>query len=126
MEKDKKNDKDDKEAGYIQKLTLKIIDNIQLSINNIHIRFEDTLRTEFSWGIALQSLEVFTTDSQWNKKYFDRTKEENKKVPLQKLVTLKNVGAYWNQAELDFYFKLSKEETLVKMKEIIINTQDPK
>ena len=53
MEKDKKNDKDDKEAGYIQKLTLKIIDNIQLSINNIHIRFEDTLRTEFSWGIAL-------------------------------------------------------------------------
>lgn len=55
-------------------------------MSNIHIRFEDTIRNEFSWGISLKSIDVFTCDQNWNKRFFDRTKEEN--VNKLKLIIL--------------------------------------
>jgi hypothetical protein len=70
-------DSKDNDEGYVQKLVLKIIDNIQIEIKNIHIRFEDTSTNQYSWGIALNKIDIFTTDKEWNKFYFDRTKEEN-------------------------------------------------
>jgi vacuolar protein sorting-associated protein 13A/C len=51
----------------MQKLVLKIIDNIQIEIKNIHIRFEDTISNSYSWGIALHRIEIFTTDKDWNR-----------------------------------------------------------
>ena len=35
---------EEEDAGYMQNLTSKIIDNIQLKIKNIHIRYENDLK----------------------------------------------------------------------------------
>ncbi|CAD8058857.1 unnamed protein product [Paramecium sonneborni] len=123
---DKSKQKDDKEDGYVKKLVLKIIDNLQLSISNIHIRFEDTIKNEFAWGFSIKKIETFTCNSEWKKQYFDRNKEENKKVALQKLLILENIGAYWNQQEKIFLNSQEKEVILKEMEEMIINTSDPK
>ena len=59
----------------MDKLTIKIIDNLQLSIKSIHVRFEDTIKNKYSWGITLDRLDVFTTNQKWEKEYIDRTDE---------------------------------------------------
>ncbi|CAD8141116.1 unnamed protein product [Paramecium pentaurelia] len=123
---EKSKQQNDKDNGYFMKLVFKIIDNIQLSITNIHIRFEDTIRNEFAWGISLKSIETYTCNQEWKKQFFDRTKEENKKVPLQKILRLMNIGAYWNQQEKDLLYSKEKDEILKKMAELVISQEDPK
>lgn len=58
-------------------MVLKIIDNIQIKVSSIHIRFEDAISNAFAWGITMDSLEAYTCDENWKKNYIDRTKEEN-------------------------------------------------
>ena len=66
-----------KEAGMLKSLTTKIIDNLQVTINNVHVRIEnedlEDDKATFSLGITLQSLLFNTTDQKWNKMFIDRT-----------------------------------------------------
>lgn len=77
---------DDAQAsqGYLSNLTLKIFDNIQVRISNIHIRFEEAqiLQTPFSQGITLERLDIQTTNEDWQVVFIDRTIQENKALPL--------------------------------------------
>ena len=70
-----------KEAGMLKSLTTKIIDNLQVTINNVHVRVEnedlEDDKATFSLGITLQSLLFNTTDQKWNKMFIDRTLPEN-------------------------------------------------
>ena len=94
---------EEKDAGYMQNLTSKIIDNIQLKIKNIHIRYENDLKgdgqQQYAMGLSLDQLEVFTTDGNGQKKYIDRTKLEFKDQPMRKQLKLSNLGVYWNSRE---------------------------
>ena len=87
----------------MQNLTSKIIDNIQLKIKNIHIRYENDLKgdgqQQYAMGLSLDQLEVFTTDGNGQKKYIDRTKSEFKDQPMRKQLKLSNLGVYWNSRE---------------------------
>lgn len=87
----------------MQNLTSKIIDNIQLKIKNIHIRYENDLKgdgqQQYAMGLSLDQLEVFTTDGNGQKKYIDRTKLEFKDQPMRKQLKLSNLGVYWNSRE---------------------------
>jgi vacuolar protein sorting-associated protein 13A/C len=74
---EKSTKKEDGDAGYMQKLVLKIIDNIQIKVSDIHIRFEDQINNAYSWGIAMEGFEAYTCDENWKKQYIDRTKEDN-------------------------------------------------
>ena len=52
-----------KQKSFIDTITEKIIDNIKVTIKNIHIRLEYGLDDRsFSFGACLQSIESFTTD----------------------------------------------------------------
>lgn len=70
--------------GYLSNLTLKIFDNIQVRISNIHIRFEEPhiLQAPFSQGLTLERLDIQTTNEDWQVEFIDRTIEENKALPL--------------------------------------------
>lgn len=78
----------------------------------------------------MDSLQAFTCDENWNKKFIDRTIEENKNLPLQKRVKLSNLGLYWIAKEKDFLIKIKDNAEVVnKMSEWIIpdvEGQDPK
>lgn len=54
--------------GFISQLTTKIVDNLQVSIKNIHVRFEDHISDPghpFAAGITLKELSAFSTDGEW-------------------------------------------------------------
>jgi vacuolar protein sorting-associated protein 13A/C len=52
-------------GGYWNKKYIKIMDNIQLTIKNIHLRYEDSISIKdnpYSFGFTLQELSIKTTN----------------------------------------------------------------
>ena len=70
-------------ARYISK----IVENLQINVNDIHITYEDTIQSQsMTCGICLGSLTVFTTDDQWRRQYDSGTSQYSYKlVNLEKL-----------------------------------------
>ncbi|XP_063901718.1 uncharacterized protein LOC135121330 [Zophobas morio] len=90
-------DNDRDQPGGIS-LISKIINNIQVQICNVHIRYEDcsSLSEEcVSAGITLENLSLRTTDSNWQEKFIDS-------IPAitYKLLTLDNFSLYMNNKAL--------------------------
>ena len=85
----------------MKKLQLKIIDNIQLTIKSINVRYESTLSDglPYSCGISLDKLEIYTCDHLDNKTFIDRTLKDNKDKLMRKKLILSNLGIYWNSIE---------------------------
>ena len=90
-----------KNTTYIERLTTKVIDNIELKLQNVHIRYEDS-RTmpghTFSAGITLDSFVVTTTDKNWVEKFVAR-KLDSALSSIYKMATMTNLGIYWNSSE---------------------------
>ena len=84
-------------------LVTKIVDNLQISLKNLHLRVEheDTIEPDnsFSLGITLQELDLYTTDSNWERIYVDRTKEANKHKAMNKILRIHNFGVYYKTKE---------------------------
>lgn len=58
--------------GFLSQLTTKIIDNLQFTMKNIHIRYEDNISDPghpFSAGITLKELSALSTDDEWTPKF---------------------------------------------------------
>lgn len=56
-------------------MLVKIIDNIQVVVRNIHVRFEDDLGEKFSFGVTLEELKIYTVNKQGEPEFIDRTKK---------------------------------------------------
>ncbi|CAJ0872932.1 13832_t:CDS:10, partial [Entrophospora sp. SA101] len=68
--------------------------NLQISINNIHIRYEDKLSDPehpFSIGLTLSEFSALSTDENWTPTFI-----EDETKPIHKLITLGSLAAYWN------------------------------
>jgi len=65
-------------------LTSKVIDNIQISIKNIHVRYEDSANFSqpLSLGLTMEKLDIETTNENWESEFIDRTINENKDKPM--------------------------------------------
>ena len=52
-----------------ESLITKIVDNLQISLSNMHLRveYEDLKEPDdsFSLGLTLQNVELYTTDENW-------------------------------------------------------------
>jgi vacuolar protein sorting-associated protein 13A/C len=60
----KKNEKGkENEEGYFSKLVVKIIDNLQVTIKDIHIRYEDEITKAYSFGVTLEEFKLYTVNS---------------------------------------------------------------
>lgn len=62
-------DKPKADMTFVEKLTAQIINNVQIKISDIHIRYEDNISTSIplSFGITLSNFSVHTTDQNWLK-----------------------------------------------------------
>ena len=64
-------------------LITKIVDNLQISLTKIHLRVEnadpDEANNQFSMGITLQAIELYTTDKDWKRQFIDRSKQKKDK-----------------------------------------------
>jgi hypothetical protein len=90
-----------KKATYVQQLTAKIIDNLEVSITNLHVRYEDTTSIPgsiFSCGFTIESLSLTTTDETWSSRFVSRDLSKRKETAIHKLGTMENFGVYWNTA----------------------------
>lgn len=60
--------------GFIQALATKIVNNLQVTVTNIHIRYEDNLSCPghpFAAGVTLAGFTAETTDSDWSPKFLN-------------------------------------------------------
>lgn len=76
---------------------IKILDNIQLTIKNIHIRYEVDQQPgspQYALGFTLQELGINTTNQDWQKTYYDRSQQENKDKPLFKRLSITGLALY--------------------------------
>jgi vacuolar protein sorting-associated protein 13A/C len=64
----KKLKEEKKEDGMMSRLGKKVVDNLQLRIKNVHVRFEEGTRTSnnsYAWGLTLDEISLTTTDATW-------------------------------------------------------------
>ena len=79
--------------GFTTSLINKIVDNVQVSIKNIHIRYEDFdsvfSRDQTSIGIFLQNLSATTCNENWEEVFIETVNDISRKI-----VNLDNLGFY--------------------------------
>eukprot|EP00457_Paulinella_chromatophora_P000029 gb/GEZN01000029.1/.p1 GENE.gb/GEZN01000029.1/~~gb/GEZN01000029.1/.p1 ORF type:complete len:3687 (-),score=441.49 gb/GEZN01000029.1/:130-11190(-) len=75
--------------GFTAALTQKIIDNLQVSIKRIHLRFESSgfrsYNKPVALGFCLQGLQAVTTDAQWRPKFVTGEKMTYKMLDLDNM-----------------------------------------
>ncbi|KAK4052926.1 Vacuolar protein sorting-associated protein 13 [Microbotryomycetes sp. JL221] len=88
LEEEKKN------QSFTTSLVNKIVDNLQLEIRNIHIRYEDKLSVPghpFSVGLTLSHFSAISTDDQWKPAYV-----VNPVNGVHKLAKLESLAVYFD------------------------------
>lgn len=80
-------DKVSSDPSFQERLIARIINNIQINVKNVHIRYEDLKMTgsPFACGVTLHNLELYTTDNNWVKFYL--AEETNRVFKLARLDT---------------------------------------
>ncbi|KAL9987727.1 hypothetical protein ACROYT_G002078, partial [Oculina patagonica] len=97
LEEEKKKNapqKDDKSDGFVEKLAMQIVKNLQISVRNIHIRYEDSVTNPsapFSIGVTLENLSAQSTDEKWIPSIVGTSV-----TLVHKLVKLDSLALYWN------------------------------
>ncbi|KAG0003109.1 hypothetical protein BGZ80_007728 [Entomortierella chlamydospora] len=87
-------DEEKKNATFLNQVITKVVDNLQVSINNIHIRYEDKMsdpKHPFSAGLTLSQLSAVSTDGQWVPTFI-----HDEANTIHKLATLDSLAMYWN------------------------------
>lgn len=104
---------------FTQSLLTKIVDNVQVSIKNIHIRYEemDGVFSESSYavGLTLSELSVVSTNEQWEPSFISITS-----AIARKLLTLNSLSVYWN-TESDSVYHPDQEELFRRLRNSISN-----
>lgn len=104
------------DKSFTEKLVAQIINNVQIRIRNVHIRYEDrsTSTIPFAFGITLDSLEVHTTDADWRKAFLSEALSKVFKVAkLDDLAVYMNCNTQLFQSRpVDDYQQLFKDSIL--------------
>ncbi|PAV56221.1 hypothetical protein WR25_01297 [Diploscapter pachys] len=80
--------------SFYKNLLTQVINNLQVTISNIHVRFEDKYTNRlrpFCMGVTMEKLDFQTTDAD----YKPAIHLETDKL-IYKLVSLQNLDVYWN------------------------------
>ena len=77
-----------------------VVENLQIEINSVHIRYEDDISIPgrpFACGFYLESLAAQTCDDAWSPKFVHRDPAApSQQIMAFKLVELQNMAAYFN------------------------------
>lgn len=83
-----------KNQSFTESMTTAIVDNLQISIKNIHIRYEDTIAAPghpFAIGLTLKEFSAVSTDQDWRPSFIQSTSGTT-----HKLAVLGELAFYWN------------------------------
>ncbi|KAF1991838.1 vacuolar protein sorting-associated protein 13 [Aulographum hederae CBS 113979] len=114
-----------KNQSFTASLTTAIVDNLQVTIKNIHIRYEDSISDQghpFALGITLESFDAVSTDENWTPTFI----QSSSGGATHKLASLKSLAVYWDtDASLltsgkGSAEKIDHEEFMTKLSEMIV------
>ena len=83
-----------KNQSFTQSLVTKIVDNLQVTVKNIHIRYEDSISAPghpFALGLTLEEFSAVSTDGEWKPTFIQDSSDTT-----NKLATLGALAVYWN------------------------------
>ncbi|KJX99366.1 vacuolar protein sorting-associated protein vps13 [Zymoseptoria brevis] len=83
-----------KQQTFTAALTTTIIDNVQIQVKNVHIRYEDAISDPghpFAAGLTLQELSAVSTDENWKPTWIQGSSNTT-----HKLATLGSLAVYWD------------------------------
>lgn len=83
-----------KSQSFTSSLVTKIIDNLQVTVKNIHVRYEDSISAPghpFALGLTLEEFSAVSTNGEWKPTFI----QESTTV-THKLATLGALAVYWN------------------------------
>ncbi|KAI8944058.1 hypothetical protein F4801DRAFT_267969 [Xylaria longipes] len=83
-----------KSQSFTESLVTKIVDNLQVTVKNIHVRYEDSISAPghpFALGVTLEEFSAVSTDGQWQPTFIQTTSKTT-----HKLATLAALAVYWN------------------------------
>ncbi|CAI2320935.1 unnamed protein product [Caenorhabditis sp. 36 PRJEB53466] len=109
--KERRKPKDPQADTFAEKMVTQIIKNLQVSVSNIHVRFEDRYTNRhrpFAMGVTLEKLYFKTTDENWKE-----TIHKDVVKIIYKLVSLQNLAVYWNSST-EFISDLDDKELIRK------------
>uniref|UniRef100_A0A183DUY2 VPS13 domain-containing protein n=1 Tax=Gongylonema pulchrum TaxID=637853 RepID=A0A183DUY2_9BILA len=104
--------------SFVEKFAATVIKNLQVTIRNIHIRYEDKYSNRsrpFVVGATLEGINFKTTDENWN----ETIHKEVVKV-VYKLVSLNNLALYWNSDSTLFSDLTDHAKILQEMNDSIV------
>ncbi|TKA75457.1 hypothetical protein B0A49_05714, partial [Cryomyces minteri] len=124
-----------KNQSFTASLTTAIIDNVQVTVKSVHIRYEDSVSDPghpFALGVTLQEISAVSTDENWRPGFIQSTSGT-----MHKLATLGSLAIYWNTdttllgtgkgSDADNKEKTPDQETLMaKFREMIVGGDSPK
>ncbi|KAG8691548.1 hypothetical protein FRC11_001538 [Ceratobasidium sp. 423] len=80
--------------GLIESITGRIVNNVQITVKNIHIRYEDSISAPghpFSAGVTLAGFTAQSVDEKWVPTFIQDTRDG-----IHKLATLESLSVYFN------------------------------
>ncbi|GKT94580.1 vacuolar protein sorting-associated protein 13 [Colletotrichum tofieldiae] len=121
-----------KSQSFTQSLVTKIVDNLQVTIKNIHVRYEDAISAPghpFALGVTLEEFSAISTDGQWKPTFIQDSAKST-----HKLATLGALAVYWNtdtellgpgrEVDTDGKPPMPHDEMVDKFKSLIGSTED--
>ncbi|OQO13215.1 hypothetical protein B0A48_01443 [Cryoendolithus antarcticus] len=122
-----------KNQSFTAALTTTIIDNVQIQVKNVHIRYEDSISTPghpFAAGLTLQELSAVSTDENWRPTWIQSTSDTT-----HKLATLGSLALYWDTdtkllgtgtGQQDAKAQgIDHDDILKKFRDMIVKSDDP-
>lgn len=83
-----------KNQSFTQSLVTAIVDNLQVTIKNVHIRYEDSIAAPghpFALGVTMKEMSAVSTDGDWTPTFIQSTSGTT-----HKLAVLNALAFYWN------------------------------
>lgn len=102
LKKGKESDEVLANKSFTEKLVAQIINNVQIRITNVHIRYEEksTTSVPFAFGITLGSFEVHTTNADWKETFISEALSK-----VFKVAKLDGLAVYMNVNKTMFQSK---------------------
>ena len=114
--------------NYLDKIKIKILDNLHVNFKKIHFRIEDLNDySKYSLGFTLDELLVINTNSNWEESFINRTENSNLNENIYKLLKIKNFGFYLNLNESKFLCNLKEDEDIhnkISLMDELYNNQE--
>ena len=88
-------EKTNQSSSYTQRVLLRIMDNLHLTIKNVNIRIqENNNNNNFIFGISLKEILILNTNENYEISFIDRNVDKN--ADLYKKLEIKDFGIYLN------------------------------